>query len=207
MQIDKTEVYLIRHGQVNFPEGVFYGQLDIPLSGLGKKQSLLCAKRFEDLKIDAVISSDLSRCLYLAKKIAHDKGIKLLINKDLREINFGRWQGLSWDEIEKSYPGQMEKRMKNLASYRPPAGESLTDLLDRAFPVLYDCLKGKLGQRVVIVAHGGVNRVLMCKLLGMDLQNLFCLQQDYTCVNLIDSYLDGQKVLRYINCTCHLIGL
>ncbi len=207
MQVEKTEIYLIRHGQVDFPQGVFYGQLDIPLSDIGKRQSLLCAKRFTDIRIDAVISSDLSRCLYLSNKIAEVHNIDLFSDKRLREINFGKWQGLSWDEIESLYPGQMEKRMKNLASFRPPLGESLTDLLNRAFPVLEDCLNGKFGERIVIVAHGGVNRALICKLLGMDLQNLFCLQQDYTCINLIDSYLDGQRVLRYINCTCHLTGL
>ena len=208
MQVEGIQVFLIRHGEVDYPQGTFYGQEDIPLSGMGKEQSKLVAGRLLGTKLDAVISSDLSRCTYLAGCIRDvQDGCQVFLSKRLREINFGKWQGLSWEEIEKGYPGQMKKRMKSLSSFRPPGGESLSDLLKRAYPLLKDVFHGRYGKKVAIACHGGVNRVLISKILNMDLQNIFSIQQDYSCVNEIFSFPDGTRVLIRLNCTCHLEGL
>ncbi len=202
--MDRIELYLLRHGEVDFPKGVFYGQMDIPLSQKGKKQSRLAAARLNEIGVDSVLTSDLSRCLYMAREIRSVSNQKIRKEPRLREIDFGLWQGLSWEEIEMAWPGQMEQRMANLSSFRPPNGESLSDLWQRSKAVFHDCLKGVYGQKVAIIAHGGINRVFMCNLLGMDLQNLFCLHQDHACINRVDSYRDGPRVLRFVNCTCHL---
>ncbi len=208
MQVEGVQVFLIRHGEVDFPQGVFYGQKDIPLSGRGKKQSKLVARRLSEARIDSIISSDLSRCTYLAECIRDfQKECEVFLSESLREINFGKWQGLSWDEIEEEYPGKMKERMNNLSSFRPPGGESLSDLLERAYPILKDVFSGRYGKRVAIACHGGVNRVLISKILGMDLQKIFSLQQDYSCVNEIFSFSNGPKVIKRLNCTCHLEGL
>ena len=97
--------------------------------------------------------------------------------------------------------------MSNLSTFRPPGGESLSDLLERAFPLLEDVFSGKYGKRVAIACHGGVNRVLISRVLGMDLQNIFSIQQDYSCLNEIFSFSDGPRVIKRLNCTCHLEGL
>ena len=202
-----VELYLLRHGEVDFPQGVFYGQMDIALSERGKAQSIRSAQRLDELELDSIVTSDLSRCLYITKNVKNVSPDKIHVEPAIREINFGRWQGLSWDEIERQWPGQMKRRMESLASYRPPEGESLSDLWHRSKDVFSRCLNGDYGSRVAVVAHGGINRVFMCKLLGMNLQNLFCLHQDYACFNRVDSYDDGLNVLRFVNCTCHLSGL
>lgn len=205
--MDKIEVFFLRHAEVDFPKGVFYGQMDIPLSKKGKEQSIKSAQRLSGLGLDAILSSDLSRCLYITENINGFPADRILFEPALREIDFGNWQGLSWDEIEEKWPGQMQRRMSELATYRPPNGESLSDLWNRSKDVFFRCLDGYYGKRVAIVAHGGINRVFMCMLLGMDLQNLFCLHQDYACFNKVDSYSDGLRVLRFVNCTCHLEDL
>jgi len=207
LDTDRVEVFFVRHGQVDFPSGVFYGQMDIPLSETGKRQSILCARRLDTLDLDAVVTSDLSRCRYIARHITTVPKERIFEEERLREIDFGKWQGKSWEEIDESWPGEMERRMSNLSTYRPPGGESLSDLWNRSRQVFEGCLEGNYGKRVAIIAHGGINRVFMCKLLGMDLQNLFSLHQDYACLNRVDSYPDGVKVLRFANCTCHLEGL
>ena len=205
--MDRVVIYLLRHGEVDFPEGVFYGQMDIPLSKTGKKQSRLAAKRLDGLDLDFVVTSDLSRCTYVAESMRSLSRERIRREPALREINFGLWQGLSWKEIDEAWPGQMERRMNCLSSFRPPEGESLSDLWKRSRDVFSACLEGRFGKRVAIIAHGGINRVFMCRLLGMDLQNLFSLHQDYACFNRVDSYPDSVRVLRFANCTCHLEGL
>ena len=204
MQIEPVRILLLRHGQVDFPKGLFYGQMDVPLSRTGKRQSLLAARQVVKEQVDFVISSDLERCSFLAGLIQEQGGPGPVFSKALREVNFGRWTGLSWDEIERDYPGAMAKRMADLESFRPPDGESLRDVLNRAGKVFLECIHGTYGKRVAIVAHGGVNRVLIADFLGIGLQKIFCLHQDYTCINCLEFYPDGNGILRYLNMTYHL---
>ncbi len=204
--MNSVKVYLMRHGHVEFPKGLFYGQMNVPLSQKGKRQSLLAARRVLSLGIDSVVSSDLRRCTYLSELILREGGPGPYLSEAIREVNFGRWAGLSWDDIERDYPGAMETRMKNLATFRPPGGESLGDLLDRAKTEFKRCARGDYGKRVAFVAHGGVNRVLIADFLGMDLQNIFSLHQDHTCINCVEFFPDGNGVLRFLNMTTHLEG-
>ncbi len=202
--MDSVKIYLVRHGQVDFPKGVFYGQMDVPLSDLGKRQSLLAARYIVRLAPDFVMASDLQRCMYLAGLIQDEGGPGPVFSKAMREVDFGKWAGLSWDDIERKYPGEMSRRMKDLENYRPPEGESLGDVLKRTGQVFSQCAEGAYGKRVAIIAHGGVNRVLIANFLGMRLQNIFNLHQDYTCINCIEFFPDGNGVLRFLNMTNHL---
>jgi broad specificity phosphatase PhoE len=204
LQVDSVNIYLLRHGEVDFPKGLFYGQMDIPLSEEGKRQSLLAARQIVLRGVDFVISSDLRRCSYLAGLIREEGGPAPEFSRALREVDFGRWAGLSWEDIERQYPGAMARRMNDLASYRPPAGECLMDVLDRTRKVFRQCARGLYGQKVAIVAHGGVNRVLIADFLRLKLQNVFSLHQDYTCINCIEFFPDGNGVLRFLNMTHHL---
>ncbi len=202
--MNSVRVYLLRHGQVDFPEGLFYGQMDVPLSERGKRQSLLAARQVMRMGIDTVVSSDLSRCSYLADLIHRQGGPEPEFFPAMREVDFGRWAGLSWDDIERQWPGAMSERMNNLEDYRPPGGESLRDLLTRASTVFSECARGEHGNRVAFVAHGGVNRVLIADFLGMKLQDIFSLHQAHTCINCVEFFPDGNGVLRFLNLTSHL---
>lgn len=197
-------VYLLRHGQVDFPPGIYYGQMDVPLSEEGKRQSLLAARRMAMSGLDAVLCSDLERCTFMASLIQQEGGPGPESMSALREVNFGRWAGLSWDEIDKQYPGEMTRRMNDLEHYRPPGGESLSDLLLRVKKVFSRCISGDYGGKVAIVAHGGVNRVLLADFLEISLQKIFCLHQDHACINCVEYYPDGNGVLKFMNVTCHL---
>ncbi len=202
--MNPVKIYLLRHGHVDFPRGLFYGQMDVPLSEKGKRQSLLAARQVVRMGIDAVVSSDLGRCSYLSGLIQMEGGPEPLFSESIREINFGRWTGLSWDDIERDYPGAMTRRMEDLKTYRPPGGESLGDLLKRAKGLFKRCTRGDFGEHVAFVAHGGVNRVLIADFLGMSLQDIFSLQQDHACISCIEFFPDGNGVLRFLNMTAHL---
>jgi len=204
LQVDSVKIYLLRHGEVDFPKGLFYGQMDIPLSEKGKRQSLLAARQIAKSQVDFIISSDLKRCSFLAGLIQKEGGPPPELSRALREVDFGRWAGLSWNDIERQYPGEIAKRMKDLVNYRPPGGECLRDVLDRTRKVFCRCARGAYGEKVAIVAHGGVNRVLIADFLELKLQNIFSLHQDYTCINCIEFFPEGNGILRFLNMTHHL---
>ena len=102
----------------------------------------------------------------------------------LREINLGQWEGLTSKEVEAAYPGEYAARGENLALVRPAGGESFFDLQQRTAPC-FDALFAETQGTTLIVAHSGVNRTILCHVLGLDLNHLFRFGQDYCCINSI----------------------
>ncbi len=102
----------------------------------------------------------------------------------LREIHLGEWQGCTRAEIGSRFPGEWEKRGRDLAGYRPPGGESFEDLRARVVPAFEDIRK-TLSGNALIVSHAGVNRVILCHVLGMPLSNLFRLDQATGSLNIL----------------------
>jgi len=194
-----ARIILLRHGEVENAGSVFYSQQDIHLSERGRKQSLVLADRLKDIPLSMIFSSDLSRCLFLAKAIAGKRGLAVEARSELREADFGLWSGLGWDAVEAGYPGAILEYMKKPESYRPPQGENLAEVALRVWRVIGEVLKEYKEKTVAIVSHGGVNRVLIAKAIGLSLNNIFFLEQDFACVNVLDFYQDGPVTLRLLN--------
>lgn len=191
---------LVRHGEVQNPKGIFYGQQDVSLTDLGRAQSLETARRLARLPLDQVVSSDLSRCLFLARAVSEQVGCPLDVRSDLREVDFGQWTGLSWAEIERRFPGAFEQRMADLSGFSPPGGESLSDVSRRVEAALSGLLdRYPSGGTVLVIAHAGINRVLIARSIGLPLDQVFSLDQDFACTNILDLYPDGPGVLRCLN--------
>jgi probable phosphoglycerate mutase len=102
----------------------------------------------------------------------------------LREINLGAWEGLAVSDVQRRFPEAYEARGAHLAGFRPPGGESFTDLQKRVVPVFEGILCGP-GSPVLVVGHAGVNRVILCHVLGMPLENLFRIEQPYGAMSII----------------------
>ncbi len=194
-----ARLYLMRHGEVSNPGRVYYGQDDVPLSDAGRRQSLAAAQNLQDIDVSFILSSDLSRCRFMAEAIGRQAGVTPVYSKRLREVDFGQWTGLSWEQIEQRYPGMFQRRMEDLKGFRPPGGESLQDLCDRVVPEVEGALSGREGENVVVVAHGGVNRVFIASVLQMPLSSIFSLDQGLACTNVVDVFSDGIAVLRALN--------
>ncbi|MGQ9500121.1 MAG: histidine phosphatase family protein [Dissulfurimicrobium sp.] len=194
-----TRVILFRHGEVDARKGVFYSQQDVPLSRRGRDISLAVSESLRSVPISRVLSSDLSRCLFLANAIARVRGIAVEPYQELRELDFGLWTGLSWDEIEARFPGAIKERMAALESYRPPMGESVGDLIQRSWKVIRQAVSDSCGKTVAVVSHGGVNRAVIARAVGLPVQNIFNMHQDFSCINILDFFQDGQVVLKALN--------
>jgi len=118
--------------------------------------------------------------------------------RDLRERCFGVFEGLTYQEIQERFPGKIEELMSNWIGYCPPGAESIKDLERRVVLALNGLLKKHEGERIALVGHGGVNRVILLNALGMSLENFFSFDQDYGCLNIIDYYPEG-AIIRLLN--------
>lgn len=177
-------VYLIRHGEItqSSPRR-FVGQSDLLLTDRGREQMRQVAGYLVGRGVRRILCSPLSRCVESAGILGSALGLRPEVVPDLREIGLGVWEGLTVDEVRERFPGAYEARGRDLSGFRPAGGESFADLQRRAWAA-FEAISG-FDSTQAIVAHGGVNRVLLCRALGMPLDNLFRLGQDYACVNTL----------------------
>jgi len=180
------KVYLTRHGRIQLEDDQrrYIGQLDLPLSGEGVRQAEALAKRLSQTGITAVFASDLVRSRQTAEMIAAHGGIAVSLRSDLREISLGEWEGCTFADIIRRFPDEFRARGADIAYYRVPGGESFADCILRVVAAFHDLL-GKSTGDIAIVGHAGVNRLLLCHVLGLPLGNLFRIGQDYGCINII----------------------
>ena len=194
-----TRLYLVRHGQVvNFSEGTYNGQKDVNITEIGVRQMEAVAKRLRNENLAGVYCSDLSRAKRGAEIIAEEHGLRPEAFPTLRELNIGCWEGLTPEEIEAQFPGALDKRRRRLIYYRIPGGESIRDLAKRVIPTLEGILHANYGKNIVLVAHGGVNRVILADAMNLPLKCFYSLEQDYGCLNIID-YFSDCAVIKLMN--------
>lgn len=196
-----TTIYLLRHGALDGDSrDRFIGQTDLALAAQGIEQAAAVAQALRGRGIGAVHCSDLMRSRRTAEIIADALGLGVSAHEELREVSLGEWEGLLRQEVAARWADQFAARGRDIDHYRPPGGESFGDCLARAWPV-WKSVTHSEAEAVAIVAHAGVNRLLLCRLLGMPVQNMFRLGQDYGCVNIVD--LDRRSVrVRLVNGHC-----
>lgn len=196
----RNRLYLLRHGQITgYERYPLYGQTDVALTEIGRLQMQQHAERFRLLGIKAIFASDLERSAEGARLIAryHDTPVRL--RAGLREMHFGEWEGLALAEVRERYPQELPKRQADLLNYRAPGGgETLRQFSERILSSLKEAFREVGPGDIVVVAHGGVNRVVICEALGLPLPSMYNLQQDYGCLNIID-YFEDRTLVRLIN--------
>lgn len=148
----------------------------MPLSERGFRQARWWAEELAGVPFERCYSSDLSRASRTAGIVAESLQSVLEVVPALREIDLGEWEGCSRFEICSRFPGEWEKRGRELATYRPSGGESFEDLAARVVPA-FERIRQGLSGNALIVSHAGVNRVILCHVLGMPLRHLFRLEQ------------------------------
>jgi alpha-ribazole phosphatase len=195
-----TRIYLVRHGQVEgFEKKRYNGQADVRLTPLGFQQFEALGDKLRDKPVAAVYSSDLSRCLEGARLLASPHGLQPVALPALRELHIGHWQGRTWEEIRRSHPAEWQGRLADIVNFRVRGGENLLDVLNRVRPVVRKLLDRHPGREIIVVGHGGVNRILLLDLLGAPLSSMFRLEQDFGCLNVIDYSPGGNGTIRLLN--------
>lgn len=198
--MQKTRIYLVRHGEIA-GSGVFRynGQTEVPLTPRGLEQYATLAERLAQHRIARCYTSDLSRCVQGAEIICSRLGISPLPKRELRELSFGKWEGLTWAELEEKFPEEWQARLQDSVNYRAPGGENLVDLRARVIPLMESIIEENWGQELLVVGHGGTNRAILLEALGAPLTSMFRMEQDFGCLNIIDYYPDGNPVVKLLN--------
>jgi broad specificity phosphatase PhoE len=144
-------------------------------------------------------SSDLQRALKGAVIIGKRLGLEPQKVPALRELHLGRWEGLTREEATERFPDDAHLSFKDFATSKVKGGESLLDLGKRVLPAICEITERHRGEAVCLVLHGGVNRVILCDAMGLPVEKFFTIEQDYGCLNVIDLFPDGVKVVKMLN--------
>ncbi len=200
MYREHRTIYLIRHGKIQLPEDdrSYIGHYDVPLDETGIEQARCVQQWLDGALITAAYCSDLSRSRETAEIIVNDKNIPIFARQDLREIHLGEWEGCTFADIEQRFPEEFRKRGSDIVQYRVPGGESFDDCNKRILTAFSDILEASTDS-ILIVGHSGVNRMILCHIMGMPLQDLFKIRQEYGCMNVIQESFAGLQLVMIVN--------
>lgn len=197
---NRNRLYLIRHGQIeNHERFPVYGYTDINTTEVGDLQLKTMAERLRYADIHAIYSSDLKRAKKGANLISQYHNVPISVISEFREMNFGDWEGVSYTDILEKFPEKVEERRRDPANFRPPGdAESFLEFSQRVMKGLAGLLERHNGDNILLVAHGGVNRIILCNALGMDIGKMFNIEQSFGCLNIID-YFSDSTVIKLVN--------
>jgi alpha-ribazole phosphatase len=191
-------VYLVRHGDVVGSETRrFIGHLDVPLSPRGERQLHALAARLASVPLEAVYSSDLARSRHSAEILAGPHGLVPASLRALREFAMGEWEGLTADEVRSRDPVAFGIWMSQVGEFQFPGGENLDQVAGRAWPAFEEFAADHPGP-IAVVAHGGTNRAILCRALGIALPRILSIGQDYAGLSILDRSGPGWR-LRLLN--------
>jgi alpha-ribazole phosphatase len=176
MESSETLIDLIRHGE---PEGgrMFRGVTDHPLSERGWAQMRLATAG--EAGWQAVVTSPLARCAEFAEALAGARGLPLERLPEMREMDFGAWEGRTASDILANGPGDLGAFWADPEHAAAPEGEALADFRERVTTAWEALVARHAGKHVLVVGHGGAIRVILAHVLGMPLANLFRMEVAY----------------------------
>ena len=175
-----SRVLFIRHAETEMA-GRFCGQSDPDLNAQGQAQLARLAEVLSSEAITGVYSSDLRRARSTAQAIAASRNVPLTLSPALREIHFGRWEGLTWAEIEHMDPAYARKCVDAYPHLPAPAGESFRNFETRVLAEVKDLI-GRDADPIAVVTHAGVLRVVLRHLHGRSEQEAWQQTQPYCSV-------------------------
>ncbi|HEY2380659.1 MAG TPA: alpha-ribazole phosphatase [Terriglobia bacterium] len=193
-----TTVWLVRHGLPEGVEGRCHGRLDVPLSAEGIVQARETAARLAEQDLSAVYSSGLRRAIETARILADRLRLDIRTMEGLAEIDFGDFEGMTYEDIQQQYPEAFESWMRHPAEAQFPNGESLSGLAARVNTVLDSLLSRHRNESIAVVAHSGVIRYLVGQALSMPKDQIFRLSQRYGALNRI-RYSEHGPIVELVN--------
>ena len=199
-----TKIFLVRHGHTLWNgERKIQGHSNVELSADGISQAKLLAANFPLENISAIYSSDLARAKVTAEILADKFNLPLQLEKNLREANWGVWEGQTLAAIEKADPLNYERFFRNPEEVQIKNAETFAQLQARAVSALKKIIAAHPDENIIIVAHGAINRTILCHILEMPLKKMWTLSQFNTAVNIF-RFEDGYFTVDLINGTSHL---
>lgn len=196
-----TRLVLVRHGEpAESFRGRVYGRMDVGLSAAGHAQAAAAAAFVARAPLAALYASPRLRALESAAPLAALRGLEVQPLEALREIDFGDFEGLTYEEAQALHPEAYAEWMAHPTRVRFPNGESFPQMRERVRACARALRQAHAGGCIALVSHGGVNRTLLAEALGLDDAALFRLGQEHAALNVVDHYADT-AVVRLMNLT------
>lgn len=194
----RLRLVLVRHGEPEASaQGRCYGKLDVGLSDNGRAQMTRLATALVNVRLDAVYASPRVRALESARQLAD-----VVVTEDrFSEIDFGAFEGRTYDEVAESHSDIYEKWMQRPTEVTFPDGESFSGMKARVLAGARRLRDTHDEGTIAVVSHGGVNRILLAEALGVADEDIFRMGQSYAAVSVIDDYPDS-SVVRLMNASC-----
>lgn len=189
------DIYLLRHGQTTQP-GTFTGVTDVFLSKAGEGQIRKIAPVLKTAQIEHCYCSPLIRCRDTVRML--ELACDVTVDEDLKEIDFGLWEGLDYDQVKQEYPDEMNRWIEQKESFTFPRGARISQFNHR-IQQWFDELLNTRHNRVLIVAHGGVLRVGLHALLGLGSDTIFGVNFAEGAVSRV-KIQEGFPYLESLNC-------
>jgi len=201
--VPAVNILLVRHGETDWNrEGRYQGRTDIPLSETGRTQVAALGKRLADVAIKIAYASPLSRAKTTAEAVlaGRNPGARLGLDAGLLGISHGDWGGHLASDVERSHAEMFGvwRSSPGRHSAAGPGAETLGDVEDRAWPVLAKaCAALGPDDTALIAAHDAVNRVILCRVLGLPLERVWSFRQAPASLNVLSGpSLDELQVVR-----------
>jgi len=174
-------------------------------ANLPDKSNAIGEKAGWEKGLTAIYCSNLQRAVRSAEIIAAPHNLVPVKLPALRERSFGIWEGMSFSEINERYPREFDAWAENPVRYSPPGGEDTLEVMARVARAVEQIVKDHVGEKIAIVAHGGVNRLILCHSMGIPLENIFRIEQDYAAVSIIE-FWDSYPVVKLLNGNGGIVG-
>lgn len=192
------KILLVRHGETegNF-KGLYQGKSEYVLNEEGKRQAIKLGELLKDYNISKVYCSPQKRCIETLE-LMNKKFKNIVLSEELREIDFGKWEGLNYKEIERLFPGEWKSFIADYISFTFPEGDSFKDFYYRCNSFLDKLRNDKDNEVVLIVTHGGVIRALFSRVLSLGLKGFYRvnpMQGAYSEINIFG----GEVEIKYVN--------
>ena len=190
-----TRLLLIRHAEPDEDaRGRCYGRLDVGLSPAGLASAGWLAESLRAVELDAVYVSPRLRAVQTAAAL----GASPTVDDRLRELDFGHFEGRTYDEIEREQPEFFRSWMETPTLVRFPGGESYAELRERVAAAVGDIVAANDDKTVALVSHGGVIRAALAVALGLPDDRAFALALGYARISIVDVF-DGTPIVRLVN--------
>ena len=195
---------LVRHGETLYnAQKRFTGQSDVPLSPLGRRQIAVLGKYLAAEHLDAIGASDLVRTRVTAESIAHYHTLPVSADPNLRELALGEWEGHTYADVLGQDAELVAQWQADPTSYAPPGGETVVQLRDRIACAIRSWQSRYPEASVLWATHGGLIGVLLCHVLGIELNRRWQFRHDNASISEIQLNGERATIVR-LNETAHL---
>ncbi|HAM72983.1 MAG TPA: hypothetical protein DCM86_15195 [Verrucomicrobiales bacterium] len=199
MKSTPTRLYLLRHGEVEETyHKIFGGRIDMNLSPVGHGQAQALARYLRRHPVQAAYSSPMRRVHQTHAPYVEQGGHAPVVMSDLREVDFGDWTGLGWDQVKERFGRSAYDWLEHLEAGEIPNAEPAAAYRARVQPCVRHILAEHPGEHVAVFCHGGVIRQILSILLELPLSRTSMFEVDYASLSIVD-WSPGRVEIKMLN--------